>query len=78
MTNKDHKLVNLSEDYELNRHLKKANKRETKENREKLKEIAIAKKTQLNKRTLTHKELSEALKSKQKNLEPKSIKNTFL
>ncbi|SMY18201.1 hypothetical protein [Photobacterium aquimaris] len=58
---KDKKLVNFSEDYELNNRLKRNNKRQTEENRLKLKNIGDKTKKQLDKKRLTHEELDKAI-----------------
>lgn len=54
---KDHEYVNFSEDYELNHHLKKLNKRQTEENRNKLRSLGSELKTQESKPRLKHGEL---------------------
>ncbi|HDZ3730316.1 TPA: hypothetical protein RSW61_001914 [Vibrio harveyi] len=61
MAPKDRNQVNFSEDYELNRHLKKAGKRQTKENREELKKIGDQAKKKLDKTRLKHEELEDAI-----------------
>ncbi|ELA7830964.1 hypothetical protein ACGRPC_11620 [Vibrio diabolicus] len=58
---KDKKLVNFSEDHELNNRLKRNNKRQTEENRQKLKDIGDKAKKQLDKTRLTHEELDKAI-----------------
>ncbi|ASJ39648.1 hypothetical protein V9789_003663 [Vibrio vulnificus] len=58
---KDKKLVNFSEDHELNNRLKRNNKRQTEENRQKLKDIGDKTKKQLDKTRLTHEELDKAI-----------------
>lgn len=52
----DHEHVNFDEDYELNDHLKKHDKRQTEKNRDTLKAMGIELKLVLNKTVLTHKE----------------------
>ena len=66
MTNKDKKLVNFSEDYELNRHLKKGEFRQTEDNRKQLTELGKQTKEKLKKSRLTHEDLEEALKKTKK------------
>ncbi|ENN9981070.1 hypothetical protein ACAS46_002729 [Vibrio vulnificus] len=61
MAPKDRNQVNFREDYELNRHLKKAGKRQTKENREELKNIGDQAKKELDKTRLKHEELEAAI-----------------
>jgi len=58
---KDKKLVNFSEDYELNNRLRRNNKRQTEENRQKLKDIGDKAKKQLDKTRLTHEDLDKAI-----------------
>lgn len=58
---RDKNLVNFSEDYELNRHLKKADRRQTKENRDILKGIGNQVKKELDKTRLKHEELEEGI-----------------
>ncbi|EGQ8128819.1 hypothetical protein ACJO2A_23150 [Vibrio parahaemolyticus] len=66
---KDKKLVNFSEDHELNNRLKRNNKRQTEENRQKLKDIGDNAKRQLNKTRLTHEELDTAIEQNKDKLE---------
>ncbi|KHT44090.1 hypothetical protein [Vibrio sinaloensis] len=66
---KDKKLVNFSEDHELNNRLKRNNKRQTEENRQKLKNIGDNAKRQLNKTRLTHEELDTAIEQNKDKLE---------
>jgi len=66
---KDKKKVNLSEDYELNRHLRSKNKRQTQENRDIVKDIAQDTKKRLDKRMLNHEDLSKALEKNKNKLE---------
>ncbi|ENY6494659.1 hypothetical protein ACOIYM_000849 [Vibrio parahaemolyticus] len=66
---KDNKLVNFSEDHELNNRLKRNNKRQTEENRQKLKDIGDNAKRQLNKTRLTHEELDTAIEQNKDKLE---------
>ncbi|MDD1793931.1 hypothetical protein LRP50_12375 [Enterovibrio sp. ZSDZ42] len=61
MASKDKKLVNFSEDYELNNRLKNAGKRQTEENRKALKGIGDQQKKSLGKTRLTHDELKQAI-----------------
>ncbi|MCC2521092.1 hypothetical protein [Vibrio coralliilyticus] len=58
---KENKRVNFREDHELNNRLRSNELRQTKENREKLKELGKQTKASLNKKTLTHEELDKAL-----------------
>ncbi|MFD3351418.1 hypothetical protein [Alteromonas macleodii] len=58
---RDKNLVNFSEEYELNRHLKKVGKRQTIENRETLKGIGDKVKKELNKKRLRHDELEDGI-----------------
>ncbi|MEF1169130.1 MULTISPECIES: hypothetical protein [Vibrio] len=58
---RDKKLVNFSEDHELNNRLRRNNKRQTEENRQKLKDIGDNTKKQLDKTRLTHEELDKAI-----------------
>ncbi|AXN29773.1 hypothetical protein [Vibrio coralliilyticus] len=58
---KDKKLVNFSEDYELNNRLRRNNKRQTEDNRQKLKDIGDKTKKQLDKTRLTHEDLDKAI-----------------
>jgi hypothetical protein len=69
MPAKDKKLVNFSEDHELNNKLRKHNKRQTDANREKLKEIGSEAKKELEKSRLTHADLDVAIESNIKSLE---------
>ncbi|CAK2254479.1 hypothetical protein [Vibrio splendidus] len=63
----DHELVNFSEDYELNRHLRKAGFGQTQENRDTLKGLGDATKKAKGKSRLTHADLELAIdKSKPK------------
>ncbi|WP_194091611.1 hypothetical protein [Vibrio hibernica] len=66
---KDKKLVNFSEDYELNNRLRNNNKRQTEENRQKLKTIGDKAKKQLDKTRLTHEELDKAIERNKKELD---------
>ncbi len=66
---KDRNLVNFSEEYELNNRLKRNNKRQTEENRQKLKNIGDKAKKQLNKTRLTHEELDNAIERNQDKLD---------
>lgn len=66
---KDKKLVNFSEDYELNNRLKRNNKRQTEENRQKLKNIGDKAKKQLDKTRLTHEELDKAIERNKEQLD---------
>ncbi|QTF09805.1 hypothetical protein [Brenneria izadpanahii] len=52
----DHDYVNFSEDYELNYHLRKVNKRETEKNRSTLRTMGTELKNQLGKTRVTHSE----------------------
>ncbi|MAL39561.1 hypothetical protein [Thalassospira sp.] len=61
----DHEYVNFSEDYELNYHLDKVDKRQTKGNREILKDMGAELKKVLDKTMLTHAEFHPYV-SKQK------------
>ncbi|WED23093.1 hypothetical protein L3Q72_06780 [Vibrio sp. JC009] len=58
---KDKKHVNFREDHELNNRLRNKELRQTKENRETLKDIGDKAKEQLGKRVLTHEELDSAI-----------------
>lgn len=58
---KDRDLVNLSEDHELNHHLRKAGKRQTQENRDELVNVAHEVKRQLGKTRLRHEELEAGI-----------------
>ncbi|WP_404397411.1 hypothetical protein [Idiomarina loihiensis] len=58
---KDKNVVNFGEDYELNRHLKKAGKRQTEENRDILKDIGSEVKRELDKTRLKHDELESGI-----------------
>lgn len=66
---KDKKLVNFSEDYELNNRLRRNNKRQTEENRQKLKDIGDKAKKQLDKTRLTHEDLDKAIERNKGKLE---------
>lgn len=66
---KDNKLVNFSEPYELNRHLKKVGKRQTQENRDKLKDIGDETKKALDKTRLRHEELAASIAKNKKQLD---------
>ncbi|CDT62606.1 conserved hypothetical protein [Vibrio coralliirubri] len=66
---KDKKLVNFSEDYELNNRLRRNNKRQTEENRQKLKNIGDKAKKQLDKTRLTHEELDKAIECNKEKLD---------
>ena len=63
---KDNKLVNFSEDYELNNRLRRNGKRQTEENRQELKKVGAKAKKKLDKTRLTHLELDQAI---EKNLD---------
>ncbi|MFP1815305.1 hypothetical protein ACLEC2_05720 [Lonsdalea quercina] len=52
----DHDYVNFSEDYELNYHLRKVNKRETERNRSALGDMGTELKKRLDKSRVTHSE----------------------
>lgn len=54
MSISDHDYVNFSEDYELNYHLKKVDKRQTESNRDTLKIMGRELKTQTGKARLQH------------------------
>lgn len=58
---KENKRVNFSEDHELNNRLRANNLRQTRDNRDKLKELGDKTKGTLGKKTLTHEELDKAL-----------------
>ncbi len=66
---KDKKLVNFSEDHELNNRLRRNNKRQTEENRQKLKNIGDKAKNQLDKTRLTHEELGKAIERNKEKLD---------
>ncbi|MFM2599327.1 hypothetical protein [Vibrio fortis] len=66
---KDKKLVNFSEEYELNNRLRRNNKRQTEENRKKLKMIGDQTKRQLDKSRLTHEELDNAIERNKNKLD---------
>ncbi|WP_207953569.1 hypothetical protein [Vreelandella lionensis] len=66
---KDNEYMNFSEDYELNHALKKLDKRQTKENRERLIDIGNNMKASTGKKRLQHGELREYAKTKAKSLE---------
>lgn len=66
---KDKNQVNFSEDYELNRHLKKAGKRQTQENRDALKSIGDQVKKELEKTRLKHEELEAGIKKNKSKLD---------
>lgn len=55
----DHEYVNFSEDYELNYHLRKVNKRETEKNRQTLRVMGDELKRRLAKHFLTHSEFHQ-------------------
>lgn len=55
----DHEHVNFDEDYELNDHLKKHDKKQSTYNRKVLREMGNELKERLGKRVLTHKEFDE-------------------
>lgn len=65
----DNKLVNFAEDYELNNRLRRHGKRQTRENREALREIGDATKKQLGKARLTHDDLDKAIEKKANKLD---------
>jgi len=65
----DHDYVNFSQDYELNYHLKKVNKRETEKNRNTLKTIGSELKVKLGKTRLTHAEFHPYVKNQKDRLE---------
>lgn len=69
MAPKDRKVVNFSEDYELNNRLRQNGKRQTEENREALRKIGDKAKEQLDKRVLTHDNLDEAIQKNKNKLE---------
>ncbi|MEG3344494.1 hypothetical protein WDB89_02935 [Pseudoalteromonas sp. B5MOD-1] len=71
MSNKDNDLVNFSESYELNRHLRNSEFRQTEENRKQLIQVGKEAKETLNKSRLTHKELDDALKKSKIKFEKK-------
>lgn len=54
MSLSDHDFVNFSEDYELNYHLKKVDKSQSKDNRATLIEMGKERKAELGKTVLTH------------------------
>ncbi|MEZ9448882.1 hypothetical protein BCU98_19790 [Vibrio splendidus] len=58
---KDKKLVNFSEDYELNNRLRRNKMRQTEDNRKKLKDLGDKTKKQLDKTRLTHDDLDNAI-----------------
>lgn len=58
---KDKKLVNFSEDYELNNRLRRNKMRQTEDNRKKLKDLGDKTKKQLDKTRLTHDNLDNAI-----------------
>ncbi|MDO4690476.1 MAG: hypothetical protein Q4A58_04190 [Fusobacterium sp.] len=60
--NLDKVLMNFSEEHELNSFLNKIGKRQTAENREKLKELGKKCKLELGKRVLKHDDFEEFLK----------------
>lgn len=60
---KDKKLVNFSEDYELNNRLRRNGKRQTEDNRQELKKVGVRAKKQLDKSRLTHSELDQAIEN---------------
>lgn len=63
MTGKyDHEHVNFGEDYELNDHLRKHDKKVSDDNRAVLREMGEELKAQLGKRVLTHKEFDDYIK----------------
>ncbi|ABZ76694.1 conserved hypothetical protein [Shewanella halifaxensis HAW-EB4] len=66
---KDKKLVNFSEDHELNNRLRRNNKRQTEENRQKLKNIGDKAKKQLDKTRLTHEDLDKAIEHNKEKLD---------
>ena len=66
---KDKKLVNFSEEYELNNRLRRNKKRQTEENRKKLKMIGDQTKRQLDKSRLTHEELDNAIERNKNKLD---------
>ena len=66
---KDKKYVNFSEEYELNHHLRKANKRQTKENREVVKAIGDNLKSANDVSRLKHGDLEAAIKKSKSKLE---------
>ena len=65
----DHDYVNFSQDYELNYHLKKVNKRETENNRITLKAMGDELKASLSKSRLTHDEFHPYVVSQKDRLE---------
>ena len=69
MSYKDHELVNFSEEYELNYHLKKVNKRQTIANRAELVKMGDELKTSLDKRVLNHGEFHDYVKTQLYRLE---------
>ncbi|KLV11549.1 MULTISPECIES: hypothetical protein [Photobacterium] len=60
---KDKDLVNFGEEHELNSRLKSMGKRQTQDNRNKLKELGTQVKQELGKRVLTHDELRSAMEA---------------
>ncbi|MEZ8439432.1 hypothetical protein AB6D90_25120 [Vibrio splendidus] len=58
---KDKKLVNFSEDYELNNRLRRNKMRQTEDNRKKLKDLGDKTKKQLDKTRLTHDDLDNEI-----------------
>jgi len=71
MSNKDNDLVNFSEDYELNKHLRNSEFRQTEENRKQLIQLGKEAKEALKKSRLTHKELDDAIKKSKVKFEKK-------
>ncbi|WCE29976.1 hypothetical protein [Vibrio sp. SCSIO 43137] len=69
MADVDHSLVNFGQEHELNRHLRKAGKRQTQENRDALIEIGKQEKQKLGKARLQHGELEAAIAKKKNRLE---------
>lgn len=65
----DHDLVNFGETYELNYVLIKVGKRQTESNRSKLVTMGDELKSKLNKRTVTHKEFFDYVKTQLSRLE---------
>lgn len=65
----DHDYVNFSEDYELNYHLRKVDKRETEKNRSTLKIMGDELKKKLNKTRLQHGEFHDYVKGQKTRLE---------
>lgn len=69
MSISDYDYVNFSEDYELNYHLKKVDKRQTEENRDGLKVMGKELKTKLNKSRLQHGEFHTYISTQKSRLE---------